>query len=355
MVNSGSLFALVAVALLAVSVSASNEKLATCCTKVTNKEIKEPIMGYLVQRARHPCVNAVIFQTQSGLFCSYVRAPWVLRKIVEFERAKARSTIPSAVSTSPTSLLSIITSTTSPPSPSTALPSSSSTSNTSPAETFSESRDERASLWLNPASPLSSPSYLPSLILRLPLELFPLSSELQLSPQHLSVHQALQRRRFTAYLTSYLSSFLKMVNSGSLFALVAVVLVAVTVSGSEIKPASCCTKVTNKEIKEPILGYLVQRARHPCVNAVIFQTQSGLFCSYVRAPWVLPKIAEFEKAKARSTIPSAVSTSPTSLLSIITSTTSPPSPSTALPSSSSTSNTSPAGTLSERRDERASV
>ncbi|CAI5685898.1 unnamed protein product [Oreochromis niloticus] len=142
MVKSGSLFALVAVVLLAVTVSGSDEKLATCCKTVTNKEITEPILGYLVQRARRPCVNAVIFQTQSGLFCINGRAPWVRATIVAFEKAKAQSTTPSVVTTSPVSLLSIITSTASPSSSSTALPSSSATSEMSAGETFSESRNE---------------------------------------------------------------------------------------------------------------------------------------------------------------------------------------------------------------------
>uniref|UniRef100_A0A3Q2VMX7 Chemokine interleukin-8-like domain-containing protein n=1 Tax=Haplochromis burtoni TaxID=8153 RepID=A0A3Q2VMX7_HAPBU len=57
-------------------------KLATCCKTVTNKEITEPILGYLVQRARRPCVNAVVFQTESGVFCINGRAPWVRAKIV---------------------------------------------------------------------------------------------------------------------------------------------------------------------------------------------------------------------------------------------------------------------------------
>ncbi|CAI5685899.1 unnamed protein product [Oreochromis niloticus] len=142
MVKSGSLFALVAVVLLAVAVSGSDVKLASCCTSVANKKITEPILGYLVQKANAPCVNAVIFQTQSGLFCINGRAPWVRAKIVAFEKAKAQSTTPSVVPTSPVSLLSIITSTASPSSSSTTLPSSSATSEMSAGETFSESRNE---------------------------------------------------------------------------------------------------------------------------------------------------------------------------------------------------------------------
>uniref|UniRef100_A0A3Q1AIE5 Chemokine interleukin-8-like domain-containing protein n=1 Tax=Amphiprion ocellaris TaxID=80972 RepID=A0A3Q1AIE5_AMPOC len=129
-----------------------------------------------------------------------------------------------------------------------------------------------------------------------------------------------------------------MVNFGSLLknALVVVVLVAVVESGAAAeKLASCCKTVTNVEIKEPILGYLVQRPNPPCVRAVIFQTETGLFCSQVNAPWVRPKIVAFEKAKAKATTPSVASTSPVSLLSIITSTASPSSSPTTLSSSSS--------------------
>uniref|UniRef100_A0A3P8PRK2 Chemokine interleukin-8-like domain-containing protein n=1 Tax=Astatotilapia calliptera TaxID=8154 RepID=A0A3P8PRK2_ASTCA len=105
-----------------------------------------------------------------------------------------------------------------------------------------------------------------------------------------------------------------MVKSVSLFALVAVVLVAV--SGSDVsKVFECCKTVTSKKIIEPILEYRVQRKNPPCVNAVIFQTQSGLYCINGRAHWVQAKI----------------------LFSTITCTTFPPSASTGLPSSSSTS------------------
>uniref|UniRef100_A0A3Q1FAU9 Chemokine interleukin-8-like domain-containing protein n=1 Tax=Acanthochromis polyacanthus TaxID=80966 RepID=A0A3Q1FAU9_9TELE len=145
MVNFGSLLknALVAIVLVAVVESgAAAEKLASCCKTVTNQEIKGPILGYLVQKPNPPCVRAIIFQTEKGLFCSQVTAPWVRRKIVEFEKAKARATTPSVTSTSPVSLLSIITSTASPSSSSTPFSSSSlsssSTSNMPVDETISE-------------------------------------------------------------------------------------------------------------------------------------------------------------------------------------------------------------------------
>ncbi|CAI5670860.1 unnamed protein product [Oreochromis niloticus] len=100
-----------------------------------------------------------------------------------------------------------------------------------------------------------------------------------------------------------------MVNSGSLSVLLSTVLVVLAMSGSEAKNDfhMCCTTVTNKEITEPILGYIVQRANPPCVNAVIFQTQSGLFCINARAPWVRAKIVAFKKARAQLTTASEVS------------------------------------------------
>uniref|UniRef100_A0A673CUA3 Chemokine interleukin-8-like domain-containing protein n=1 Tax=Sphaeramia orbicularis TaxID=375764 RepID=A0A673CUA3_9TELE len=150
MVNCGNLLksALVAVMLVAVAqYGSAAEKLATCCKTVTNKELHEPILGYLVQRANPPCVQAVIFQTESGLYCSQLNAPWVRRKIVEFRKQKAQATTPSSSSSR---LLSIITSTVSPPSsssfPSSSSPSSSFPSSSSPfPSTFQTPAEESAS------------------------------------------------------------------------------------------------------------------------------------------------------------------------------------------------------------------
>ncbi|CAM9163476.1 unnamed protein product [Lampetra planeri] len=88
MVNCGSLLKSAALAIMLVVLAESGsaaEKLATCCTTVTKKEITEPILGFLVQKANPPCVRAVIFQTGSGLYCSQISAPWVRRKITEFK------------------------------------------------------------------------------------------------------------------------------------------------------------------------------------------------------------------------------------------------------------------------------
>ncbi|KAG7231317.1 hypothetical protein INR49_012157 [Caranx melampygus] len=126
--------------------------------------------------------------------------------------------------------------------------------------------------------------------------------------------------------------FLKMANCGNLLkcALVAIVLVALSDSGSAAeKLASCCKTVTTQEITEPVLGYLIQKHHPPCVRAVIFQTESGLFCAAIQAPWVRNKIMEFRQSQATTVPPSTVS-----LLSLITSSAPLPSSSTPLPSSS---------------------
>ncbi|XP_078147546.1 uncharacterized protein LOC144543491 isoform X2 [Centroberyx gerrardi] len=110
--------ALVVVVLVALAGSGSAaEKLASCCKTVTNQEIKDPILGYLIQQRKLPCVLAVIFQTEKGLFCCQLNAPWVRRKIVDFEKARRTATSSSRPSPStPSTLLSLITSTASPPS-----------------------------------------------------------------------------------------------------------------------------------------------------------------------------------------------------------------------------------------------
>ncbi|KAK0143027.1 hypothetical protein N1851_018855 [Merluccius polli] len=103
--------------------------------------------------------------------------------------------------------------------------------------------------------------------------------------------------------------------------LVAAVVVVLSGQGSAAqKFADCCTNVDRREITEPILDFYMQRKSGSCVNAIIFQTETGYYCSKIDAPWVRTKIQELRK-KARTT----------SLLELITSSSSPPS--TAPPSS----------------------
>ncbi|XP_077592586.1 uncharacterized protein LOC144209898 [Stigmatopora nigra] len=97
------------------------------------------------------------------------------------------------------------------------------------------------------------------------------------------------------------------------------------------KPTVCCKKVSYKEIQEPVIGYQGQRPHPPCLAAVIFFTENDFYCVALDAPWLLPKIAEINKAAIRR--PSAKP----SLLSAITS---GARPSTSTPSSSSSSSTS---------------
>ncbi|XP_029955655.1 uncharacterized protein DDB_G0271670-like [Salarias fasciatus] len=130
-----------------------------------------------------------------------------------------------------------------------------------------------------------------------------------------------------------------MANCGSLLktALVAIALVVVAASGSTVeKVAPCCTAVDQNEITEPIVNVWIQKAKAPCVAAVIFQTEKDLLCKYVRAAWVPKKIREFREAKAQS----KQNTTPSLLSFIVSTTTSSPSSTTSSPSSSSSSSPS---------------
>ncbi|KAF3836456.1 hypothetical protein F7725_029014 [Dissostichus mawsoni] len=88
---------------------------------------------------------------------------------------------------------------------------------------------------------------------------------------------------------------MKMENCGSMFkgVLVAIALVVMAQYGSAEKLDSCCKTVSKKQISDPIIGYYTQKRNPPCVTAIIFQTEKGYFCSYLRSPWVLLKIRAF--------------------------------------------------------------
>ncbi|KAL4001359.1 ariadne-2 [Sarotherodon galilaeus] len=92
-----------------------------------------------------------------------------------------------------------------------------------------------------------------------------------------------------------------MVKSGSLFALVTVVLVAVAVSGSDARRASrrrpCCVQVTSRNMSAEVVGetYREQAAGSPCVKAVIFHTNDGPLCADPIAQWVMDLAANMTK------------------------------------------------------------
>uniref|UniRef100_A0A674CUF9 Chemokine interleukin-8-like domain-containing protein n=1 Tax=Salmo trutta TaxID=8032 RepID=A0A674CUF9_SALTR len=69
----------------AMMMALDGEKLVSCCKTVSRKEVTDPITGYWIQNYNAPCVPAVIFEMEKGLFCSYHRQPWVHRKIQQFE------------------------------------------------------------------------------------------------------------------------------------------------------------------------------------------------------------------------------------------------------------------------------
>ncbi|XP_056440451.1 C-C motif chemokine 4-like [Gadus chalcogrammus] len=78
------------------------------------------------------------------------------------------------------------------------------------------------------------------------------------------------------------------------------VVVALTGQGSAVphKPFECCERVSIKQITETIVDYMVQKKNKPCVNAVIFQTESGrLYCCKRDEPWVMRKVRELEGTK----------------------------------------------------------
>ncbi|XP_030204892.1 uncharacterized protein LOC115537254 isoform X4 [Gadus morhua] len=78
--------------------SAADPRVTECCTRVSKQQITETIVDYMVQKRNYPCVNAIIFQTESGsLYCCKHNEPWVMRKIRQL-RAKKRAALASAPS-----------------------------------------------------------------------------------------------------------------------------------------------------------------------------------------------------------------------------------------------------------------
>uniref|UniRef100_A0A4W4ET79 Chemokine interleukin-8-like domain-containing protein n=1 Tax=Electrophorus electricus TaxID=8005 RepID=A0A4W4ET79_ELEEL len=171
------------------------QKINPCCVKVCTAKVKEPIIGYTLQRENLSCIRAVVFQTESGFFCIDPQQPWVKEKVMELRLAQKNKLSPS-----------------SPSSPSSSSPS-------------------------RPVSPC---------------------------------------------------------------------LITSTVRDAQ-KINPCCVKVSTAKVKEPIIGYTLQRENLPCIRAVVFQTESGFFCIDPQQPWVKEKVMELRLAQKNKLSPSSPS------------------------------------------------
>ncbi|XP_041923584.1 C-C motif chemokine 2-like [Alosa sapidissima] len=68
------------------------------------------------------------------------------------------------------------------------------------------------------------------------------------------------------------------------------------------KYLSCCTRVSKKEVMDPIIGLEVQRPDKLCAAAVIVKTDKNeQFCCSPHAKWLKPKIMEFKRKLDRET------------------------------------------------------
>ncbi|KAG5268493.1 hypothetical protein AALO_G00213200 [Alosa alosa] len=74
---------------------AQPEKYQSCCTRVSNEEVMDPITGFKAQRPNNVtgCVAAVIVKTEKNeQFCCSPHAKWLKPKIMEFMRNLDRET-----------------------------------------------------------------------------------------------------------------------------------------------------------------------------------------------------------------------------------------------------------------------
>ncbi|XP_076828825.1 chemokine (C-C motif) ligand 34a, duplicate 3 [Brachyhypopomus gauderio] len=88
---------------------------------------------------------------------------------------------------------------------------------------------------------------------------------------------------------------LSLTRTGNLALLAVIVGLSVMWAGAQPINPNCCTEVSTQEITIPITGFKLQKARLPCVNAVIFFTKEGIKCSHWKETWVRQKINELRK------------------------------------------------------------
>ncbi|XP_043926099.1 regakine-1-like [Protopterus annectens] len=75
------------------------------------------------------------------------------------------------------------------------------------------------------------------------------------------------------------------------------------------KPSSCCRQVSRRFVKEVIVNYEYQQEQLPCVEAIIFHTESGrMYCSNPQVKWVQHKVAQLNKMKNQNRTKAPVTT-----------------------------------------------
>ncbi|CAL8400129.1 unnamed protein product [Gadus morhua 'NCC'] len=255
-----------------------SEKFSDCCKRVTKQEITETIVDYTVQKKDYQCVNAVIFKTESGKsFCCKHDEPWVKMKVAELD------------------------------------------SQSEPVK-------------MTTCGPVTKSLLLLAVVVAL-------TGQESAVPQKFSVCcTRVTRQEITETIVDYMvqqrnyhcvnaviflvssgqSEPVKMTTCGTVTKslLLLAVVVALTGHGSaaDWKVSECCTTVARKEITETIVDYMVQHRNNHCVNAIIFQTESGgLYCFKHDEPWVMRKVMQL-----RGTKRAALASNP-SLLKLITS------------------------------------
>ncbi|KAK3567860.1 hypothetical protein QTP86_027341 [Hemibagrus guttatus] len=79
----------IAVFSFCVAVTLATQKESVCCREVSTSKITMPITGFMVHKARPPCVKAVIFFTSEGAICSHWKEDWVKEKVTELRKIQA--------------------------------------------------------------------------------------------------------------------------------------------------------------------------------------------------------------------------------------------------------------------------
>uniref|UniRef100_A0A672MG29 Chemokine interleukin-8-like domain-containing protein n=1 Tax=Sinocyclocheilus grahami TaxID=75366 RepID=A0A672MG29_SINGR len=73
---------------------AADDKVYSCCTKVSTAKVTDPIIDIRLQHESLPCVKAVIFETERGDFCCDSKQRWVWVKVKQFFNKNLTSTPP---------------------------------------------------------------------------------------------------------------------------------------------------------------------------------------------------------------------------------------------------------------------